>query len=300
MTSVLASAVRRHGVSLLALGLLATLPGCKRKHLPVDTLEEIPFPVCVSHGQAKEALAEDGGTAALGGDSSVGPDSVGPERSRSVVVARQLRGTAASMAESSASETFELRPQDCLFVFRAREEFGGGLTESEVVFNQAYEPLVAWKRLGHSSSSTLADTRWFELRTAQVGLLRKERNGTVAREHIRGKVPKAVIGPGRGVLTAWIRRSHLAVGAKVREPVLDFRENLEVIRDVTLKREPDRFEASLGRTVRVYTIYGREPVFTDETDAVLGDLDGKRTVAEVDERSEVLGRLRAMDTRKVL
>jgi hypothetical protein len=32
----------------------------------------------------------------------------------------------------------------------------------------------------------------------------------------------------------------------------------------------------LGRTVRVYTVYGRETVFADETDAVIGDLAGLR------------------------
>jgi hypothetical protein len=39
-------------------------------------------------------------------------------------------------------------------------------------------------------------------------------------------------------------------------------------------RQPDRHEESLGRTVRVYTIYGREAVFTDEHNVVIGDLAG--------------------------
>ena len=86
-------------------------------------------------------------------------------------------------------------------------------------------------------------------------------------------------GPGRGLITAWIRRAHLPVGGRVREVVLDIRESLEVVRQVTLRREPDQYVAEYGRALRVYTVYGRESVFADEHDTVVGDLAGLRADA---------------------
>jgi hypothetical protein len=41
-------------------------------------------------------------------------------------------------------------------------------------------------------------------------------------------------------------------------------------------RDPDLFEPSLNRTLRVYTFYGRETVFADDDDVVVGDLAGMR------------------------
>jgi hypothetical protein len=66
------------------------------------------------------------------------------------------------------------------------------------------------------------------------------------------------------------------VGARSRELVLDFRELSESLEMATLKRSQDQFEPSLGRAVRVYTFYGKETVFADEDDVVLGDLAGMR------------------------
>jgi hypothetical protein len=62
----------------------------------------------------------------------------------------------------------------------------------------------------------------------------------------------------------------------VRELVLDFREMVERLEEATLTRDDDRFEPSLGKTVRVYVFYGREAVFADENDVVIGDLAGLR------------------------
>jgi hypothetical protein len=86
----------------------------------------------------------------------------------------------------------------------------------------------------------------------------------------------AVVGPGRGVITAWIQRAKLGVGGKSIELVLDFREMLESLEPATLVRSEDQFEPSFHRVVRVYTFYGRETVFADEHDVVIGDLAGMR------------------------
>jgi hypothetical protein len=86
----------------------------------------------------------------------------------------------------------------------------------------------------------------------------------------------AVVGPGRGVITAWLKRAKLSVGGRDEELVLDFREMLETLEMAALVRGPDQYEPSMGRNVRVYTFYGRETVFADDDDVVIGDLAGMR------------------------
>ena len=98
-------------------------------------------------------------------------------------------------------------------------------------------------------------------------------------ELLRGARPTVVIGPGRGLLSVWIRRANLGVGERVRENALDMRELVERLRPVTLRREPDMTPAGVTRPVRGYTVYGRETVFTDERGVVLGDLGGMRPAA---------------------
>ena len=73
----------------------------------------------------------------------------------------------------------------------------------------------------------------------------------------------------------WLMRERLQPGQKTRGLVLDVRESLEKIEPVTLQREPDQDHPELGR-VRVYTFYGRETVFADARDMVVGDLAGLR------------------------
>jgi hypothetical protein len=89
-----------------------------------------------------------------------------------------------------------------------------------------------------------------------------------------------VIGPGRGLLSIWFQRARLDVGGRLREAVLDVREPLALVRDVTLMRLEDQHVEGLGR-VRVYTIYGREPVFANDDDVVVGDMFGMRRASAV-------------------
>jgi hypothetical protein len=86
----------------------------------------------------------------------------------------------------------------------------------------------------------------------------------------------AIVGPGRGIITAWLKRERLPVGGKTSELVLDFRDMIESLEMGTLERQEDLYEPSLGRRVRVYTFFGRETVFADDDDVVLGDLAGMR------------------------
>jgi hypothetical protein len=86
----------------------------------------------------------------------------------------------------------------------------------------------------------------------------------------------AVVGSGRGIITAWLQREKLPVGGKTKELVLDFRDMIEQLEEGTLERNPDLYEPSLGKTVRAYTFFGKETVFADEYDVVIGDLAGMR------------------------
>lgn len=187
------------------------------------------------------------------------------------------------MPEGTTVEDFELRKKGCLVVLTARQEWARGASDVEVVFDEELRPLRAWKRMTVPSSTRAdghADTRRYEMRVVPPTMKHRSSEGEITFDAIRGGRPEAVIGPGRGVLTAWIRRANLQVGEKVRVPVLDFREMLEVVRDVTLRREEDRVEPATsafpGRRLRVYTVYGREAVFTDENNVVVGDLAGLR------------------------
>src|SRR5258708_35879802 len=78
-----------------------------------------------------------------------------------------------------------------------------------------------------------ADTRRYELRTGTVFIKRRDAEGKLTLERLlpggRMDVPEgvrvgAVIGPGRGVVTAWLKRAKLDAGAKTRALVLHFRE----------------------------------------------------------------------------
>jgi hypothetical protein len=186
------------------------------------------------------------------------------------------------------AERFELRRTACGYTFRARQEWPLDISDIEVRYDTSLAPIWAWKRM------TLAhprgpdgdpDIRRYELRTSDVFIKRRDAHGAIALERLlpggRMRVPAgarvgAVVAPGRGVITAWLQRARLPVGAKIRELVLDFREMIETLEMATLERLPDQYEPTLSRSVRVYTFYGRDTVFADDEDVVIGDLAGLR------------------------
>ncbi len=242
---------------LFGIALSLAFPACKRKHVTIDPPTELAYPACA--------------------DASAG-----------IVVAKGHLRAGPTMREQTVVESFDLTKGACGFVLRAREEWPLMAADIEIVYDADLNPIRAWKRMtipGVTNADGKADIRSYDMRTPELTLKRRAPDGAITFEHLKpgGKttpVPgarvTAVIGPGRGVLTAWIRRAKLGVGEKRRELVLDFREMVETLSEVTLARDDDRVEPSMGRTVRVYTIYGREPIFTDENDVVVGDLAGLR------------------------
>ncbi len=243
----------RGGAALVALLAAALLSGgCRRKHIPVSSVPQIPYPSC-----GRDPLPEG-----------------------EVLAEGYLRSGEFSV-ERLISERFTLRRRDCLHTVTVRQEWPLNVADVEVVYDDQWVPLRAWKRMtlpGVHRTDGMADIRRYELRTPAIALT-KLSNGVRTYELLRGERPTVVLGPGRGLITAWIRRAHLGVGGRVREVALDIRESLEVVRQVTLRREPDQYVAEYGRALRVYTVYGRESVFADEHDVVVGDLAGLRANA---------------------
>ncbi len=235
---------------------MALLTGCdrfQRKHIPVDSVEELGYPACPAGTPARDELVGEGHLRS------------GPNHLDKTIV-----------------ERFSVRRRDCLYVATVRQEWPMATADVEVVYDEAMFPLRIWKRMtlpGLPDAGEKADIRRYELRTDPVNMKRRQMSGAVDFELIKGGKPLAVIGPGRGLLTMWIQRARLEPGQKLREVVIDIRE-LEKIKEVTLAREADTVHEVLG-PVRVYTIYGREAVFTDENNVVLGDLAGLLPDAKV-------------------
>ncbi|HEU4407361.1 MAG TPA: hypothetical protein VFS43_18985 [Polyangiaceae bacterium] len=246
---------RRYAPSacLLAAALALLAPaGCgRRQHFSVDRVDELAYPACAdgSDRAAPEVLAESRFRS-------------GPDDTRAVLLERA-----------------RVERRGCLRAVTVRQVTGTQIADVEAIYDENLLPLRLWRRFAtprEGARSFDVDLKRFDFRTPELGVKHRGPGGGVDYEVLRGKggeKPRALIGPGRGLLTVWLWRAKLAVGQKLRERVLDFR-GVEVLRDVTLMRHEDRDDAALGRRVRVYTIYGREPFFADENDVVLGDLAG--------------------------
>ncbi len=236
------------------------LVGCQRKHVRVESEPELGYPSCSDGG------AEDRGVAIAAGHIRSGPYS----------------------QEHDVVERFELWRTACGYTFRGRQEWPRATSDVEVRYDRDLAPLWAWKRMtipGSRRDDGNADLRRYELRTGDVFIKRRDADGETTLVKLlpggRRPVPPgmrvgAVIAPGRGAITPWLKRARLAVGARVYDLVLDFRSPVETLEIASLERNEDHFEPTMGRTVRVYTFAGKETVFADADDTVVGDLAGMR------------------------
>jgi hypothetical protein len=240
--------------------LALALGGCSRKHVSVGAIPELPYPAC-----------GDGGAGDEGVEVATGKIRSGPYSSEKDVV-----------------ERFELRRTACGYTFRGRQEWPRATSDVEVRYGPDLAPMWAWKRMtipGSTRADGNADLRSYELRTGDVFIKRRDADGELTLERLlpggRRKVEPgmrvgAVVTPGRGSITPWLMRARLPVGGRVYDLVLDFRSPVETLEIALLERDEDRFEPSMNRSVRVYTFYGKETVFADEHDVVVGDLAGLR------------------------
>jgi hypothetical protein len=235
--------------------------GCKRKHVPVQAVPELGYPACGDGG------VDDQGTVIARGYIRAGPTS----------------------NEKNVSERFTMRRTSCGYTFESRQEWPLAISDVEVRYSESFVPVWAYKRMtmaGSTRADGNADIRRYELRTGDVFIKRRhDAEGELTLEKLlpggrirppTGARVGAVVGPGRGVITAWLKKERLPVGGKTSELVLDFRDMIESLEVGTLERQADQVEPSLGRRVRVYTFFGKETVFADDDDVVVGDLAGMR------------------------
>lgn len=218
----------------------------------VEALPESPYPTCPEQGASR------------------------------ILYDRELRA-GPIMRESSVVETFRIEERGCHTVFSGSLDWSLGATDVEVVFDSELRPVRAWKRgtsPGPLEARRRTDIRAYDFRGELLAMRRLGPSGPVELWRFRQPPPPVVIGPGRGLLSMWLRRARLEVGGRVRESAVDIREPIEVVRAVTLTRHEDRDDSEMGR-VRVYTIYGREPIFADEHDVVVGDMAGLRPTSLV-------------------
>lgn len=183
------------------------------------------------------------------------------------------------MRDQDVVERFEIHQRDCLVVVTVRQEWRVRTADVEAVYDENWRPLRVWKRMMSPALPDpvgQADIRLYELRTDPPTLTWRTPSGDMEYRALKGGRPQGLVGPGRGLLTPWLWRADLAPGDKERIPVLDFRKDVERVEPVTLHRKPDRPDDLIGGTVRVYTIFGREPVFADDQNVVVGDMMGLR------------------------
>jgi hypothetical protein len=234
-----------------ALFVSGSLVGCKRfqrKHIPVESVQELGYPTC--NGKPLPAGTE---------------------------LWREHLRSGPQHVDKRIVEYYALRQRDCVSTLTVRQEWPLGTADVEVVYDQDLLPLRVWKRMtlpGIERAGERAEIRRYELRTDPVTIKLREMDGHIRYENLLGGRPRVIIGPGRGMISVWIRRAKLKVGEKVRELALDIRA-LEKIEPVTLQREVDMQHPELG-AVQVYTFYGRETVFVDAQGLVVGDLAGLR------------------------
>ena len=246
-TSRSAASTRRLAASYVPAAALLALACVQLPRQAVETLADRGYPDCIE---------------------GAAPAHVDP-------VQRELRA-GPTMTEQSVIETFSLAADRCHVVYTGHEEWAMGATDLEIVLDADRRPLRAYRRQtapGPQAPSARTDIRVYDFRGPHVELTRRQPLAAIDYLVYRAPTPVVIIATGRGALTPWIQRSHLEVGGRVREPALDVREHIEIVRDVTLHREDDRDDPRIGH-VRVYTIYGREPVYTDDHDVVIGDMMG--------------------------
>ena len=170
--------------------LVSVAAGCEGclKRPPAEHVERLPYPTCpgMSELPAGEVLAS-------------GHLRSGPE-----------------MRDQAVVEHWELRRRACLHVMTIRQEWPMGISDVEVVFDEQFRPLRAWKRMSMprppaGRRAPTPDTRLYELRTTPPTMTRQSEDG---HEYFtfRAETPVAVVGPGRALIGAWIRQ-HLDLGA---------------------------------------------------------------------------------------
>ena len=233
-----------HVVFLCAL--LLSLCGCKLTKHAVDSVQTLPYPDWA---------------AAAWKDDSLTP------------IRRSLHR--AGDVGRAAFERFEIRRTTAGIVARAHVENAFSAVDIDVVADDHFVPLRVWRRATAPGivNDARPDLRLFELRVTPATMAHRGSDFTRDFARMEGQRPTALVTESVGLATLWLLRAHLSPATKSRESVLDFAKG-GIYQPGALTREADLVRPELGGRVRVYKIYGREVIFADDNDTVLGNLDG--------------------------
>lgn len=192
----------------------------------------------------------------------------------SIVARATLRGRQGAI-ESSTVEQMVLREGPQGSVARVRVDRPLQRITYDAVYDAAGKPLRFWRRVSVPGVlPARIDVRLFELRTQPIAISHRDPDG--ARDFAqmrRNESPIALIGEAFSLLTPWIRHANLAVGGVVRGRSLDTDKG-GVMRNAALRRSEDMNMPEHGGRVRVYRVYGRDVVFANDQNIVVGSLSG--------------------------
>lgn len=232
----------------LALALFVWASGCKLQRMEREEVPDLPYPSC-------------------------GTDPLPVGR----LIAERVIRAGSFMRDQSIVERFGFRERACLRIATARVESASTMFDFEAVYDRQGQPMRLWRRVtipGIPRPDGNPDIRRYELRTPNVTIRRRSPEGGEFAE-LRGGRPVAVVTQARTMLTPWLQSAHLSVGQHIEAPVLDI-TGPDRVQMASLRRDDDLIRADLGGRVRVYTLYGRDTVFADVHDVVVGDLNGLR------------------------
>lgn len=230
---------------------LAVFAGCHLKREPVSSVPHLAYPDC-GHGPLDLSLpGETVGEGELYGGEEL--------RSQPIV------------------ERFGIVRRDCLVIGTARVERPYQLIDLEIVWDAHGKPLRVWRRItvpGSRNRDGDPDITLYELRTHDVTITHRAPDGTRDYARVRGRPVGAVITESRGLLSPWLAHADILPGESSHARTLDTGLATVVENEALLARSPDLDRPAIGRRVRVYKVYGRDAVFTDDHDVVVGDLAG--------------------------
>ena len=202
------------------------------KRRPVESVPELPYPTCEG-----EPLPEG-----------------------EVLASGTLRA-GDTMREQSVLERWEVRRRGCVHVVTVHQQWAYQVTDVEVIYDLEWKPLRAWKRMmipGSNPEDHPPDIRLYELRNEPPTMsTRAEHVEGIEHREFQGRNPVAVIGPGRAMLAAWVQANDLEVGEVTRGNVLDFRQMVERIEEVALRRDAGPRRSRAGTSAGVHGVRSR-------------------------------------------
>lgn len=192
-----------------------------------------------------------------------------------LLVARELV-SGPSALEKGVRERYSIAKHGECYVGRMHLSWRLGETALEIVWDEDFVPLAAYKRMGYPGQPDQFDERAYRM-DARSAMVRRA-PGELERFTFRGETrPLMVLPTGRGLFSAAFLRAKehdLEVGESVRETTIDLRRLVERVELGSVRRDPTRKHEFTEQPTETYTYMGRDTMFTDERGFVIADLAG--------------------------